>query len=381
MPSIHTRRCTIDRRTDKTMYDTVVEEAQAMGDTNLGAHEINSTFFPAKPDQKGNIYYQKADGTPFVATFIAEIGSEAQGTWMAAYPKNTPPAFKLPYSDVTSKSHKMVLALRCPTGAPEPLRTMYRDGVAVCDGIREHDEVREGKKGEHFDITDWITCEEGGEITVDKMFLLARLDQTYQVPHGNNTNTSSPASRTPRPRITKVGSATNPTTLSDGAPDVEEMEATEVTERKVGDHYPPDDLPDHRGPYFAHDKAKLVQRDYKDVDGNLIAPHELYSKLTEGTLVLVTVSLVKYVITNQKSEKGEAKADRKVYHVLVDRLKILDHGDGEAWNPPIPALPERRYYSPATPKRGRDVAADAAFDGFGSRSSPSPSKRPKRNLK
>ncbi|KAJ6579456.1 hypothetical protein B0H10DRAFT_2198681 [Mycena sp. CBHHK59/15] len=181
MPSIHTRRCTIDRRTDKTMYDTVVEEAQAMGDTNLGAHEINSTFFPAKPDQKGNIYYQKADGTPFVATFIAEIGSEAQGTWMAAYPKNTPPAFKLLYSDVTSKSHKMVLALRCPTGAPEPLRTMYRDGVAVCDGIREHDEVREGKKGEHFDITDWITCEEGGEITVDKMFLLARLDQTYQM--------------------------------------------------------------------------------------------------------------------------------------------------------------------------------------------------------
>ncbi|KAJ6615716.1 hypothetical protein B0H10DRAFT_2435314 [Mycena sp. CBHHK59/15] len=163
--------------------------------------------------------------------------------------------------------------------------------------------------------------------------------------------------------ITKVGSATNPTTLSDGAPDVEEMEATEVTERKVGDHYPPDDLPDHRGPYFAHDKAKLVQRDYKDVDGNLIAPHELYSKLTEGTLVLVTVSLVTYVITNQKSEKGEAKADRKVYHVLVDRLKILDHGDGEAWNPPIPALPERRYYSPATPKRGRDVAAEMALLG------------------
>ncbi|KAJ6600086.1 hypothetical protein B0H10DRAFT_1958891 [Mycena sp. CBHHK59/15] len=42
------------------MYDTFVEEAQA-------AHDINSTFFPAKPDQKGNIYYQKADGTPFVA--------------------------------------------------------------------------------------------------------------------------------------------------------------------------------------------------------------------------------------------------------------------------------------------------------------------------
>jgi hypothetical protein len=96
----------------------------------------------------------------------------------------------------------MVLALRCPTGVPEPLCTMYRDGVAVCDSIRAYDEEREGEKGEvcincqcssldshpsvvwvqQFEITDWITCEPGDEITVDKMVLLARLDQTYEVP-------------------------------------------------------------------------------------------------------------------------------------------------------------------------------------------------------
>jgi hypothetical protein len=56
------------------------------------------------------------------------------------------------------------------------------------------------------------------------------------------------------------------------------------TERKVGDTYSPDCLPDHRGPYFAHQDSKLVQRDYKDLDGDLIAPHELYENLTEGTL-------------------------------------------------------------------------------------------------
>ncbi|KAJ7092166.1 hypothetical protein C8R44DRAFT_990312 [Mycena epipterygia] len=370
MPSALTRRCTIDRRTEKTMYDTFVEEAQALGDTNLGTHEINRTFLPTPPD-KGNIYYENIDGAPFVATFIAEIGSEAQGTWMAAYPKIPPPDFKLPYNDVTSKSHKMVLALRCPTGAPEPLRTMYRDGVAVCDSIRVHDEECEAQNGEHFEITDWITCAKGDENTVDKMILLARLGQTYEVSYGN----SSPASGTPRRmRVTKVGSATN----SDSTSDDVQMEAGPV--RKVGDTYPPDRLPDHQGPYFAHEKATLIQRDYKDVDGTLIAPHELYSKLTEGTLVLLTVSLVTYVITGQKNDKGELKADKKVYHVLVDRLKILDHGDGNAWNPPVPALPERRY-SPATPKRGRDGAADAAFDNFGSKSSPSPSKKARRSAK
>ncbi|KAJ7488489.1 hypothetical protein B0H11DRAFT_1077136 [Mycena galericulata] len=105
------------------------------------------------------------------------------------------------------------------------------------------------------------------------------------------SNTSSSASRTTRRRITKVGSTTNPAPASDDVADVD-MEATQVAERKVVDRYPPDQLPDHQGPYFAHERAKLVQWDYKDVDGTLIAPHELYSKLTEGTLVLLTVSLV-----------------------------------------------------------------------------------------
>ncbi|KAF8124026.1 hypothetical protein K438DRAFT_1791939 [Mycena galopus ATCC 62051] len=222
---------------------------------------------------------------------------------------------------------------------------MYRDGVAVCDSVRAHDEEREVQKHENFEITDWISCDEGDENTADKIILLARLDQTYEVPHA-----------TTMPARTLAG----------------ELQSCHIAERKVGDHYPPDLLPDHQGPYFAHEKAKLVQRDYRDADGTLIAPHELYSKLTEGTLVLLTVSFATYVITNQPGRK-----DRKVYHVLVDRLKILDHGDGDAWDPPVPALPERRY-SPATPKRGRDDAADAAFDSFGSKSSPSPAKKSRR---
>ncbi|KAJ6631914.1 hypothetical protein B0H10DRAFT_2206319 [Mycena sp. CBHHK59/15] len=365
MPSALTRHCTIDCKTDKTMYDTFIKEAEALGDTNLGAHKI----FPAKPDQKGNIHFEKAALLSWqILSRKSDLRLRELG-WQPIQKTLLHLNFdSQPYTDMTSKSHKMVLALRCPTGAPEPLRTMYRDGVAVCDAICARDEEHEGEKGEQFEITDWISCGKGDENTVDKMILLAWLDQTYEIPHSNNTDTSSRSSRTPRRMITKVGSAT---TSCDGAADVD-MEAMQVTKRKVGDYYPPDQLPDHQGPYFAHNKAKLVQRDYKDVDGTLIAPCELYSKLTEGTLVLVTVSLVTYIITDQKNEKGDPKPDKKIYHVLVDRLRILDHGDGEAWNPPVPALPECRYYSPATPKRGRDAAANAAFDGFGSKSLPSP---------
>jgi hypothetical protein len=85
-------------------------------------------------------------------------------------------------------------------------------------------------------------------------------------------------------------------------------------ERKIGDKYPPSKLSDHRGLYFAHDKAELVQRDYTDKDGKLIAPEELYATLTEGTLVLVVrvVSLATYVIRDQKTESGVSPPGKKV---------------------------------------------------------------------
>ncbi|KAJ6573741.1 hypothetical protein B0H10DRAFT_2104336, partial [Mycena sp. CBHHK59/15] len=51
-----------------------------------------------------------------------------------------------------------------------------------------------------------------------------------------------------------------------------------------------------------------------------------------------------------KSDKGTPLKDKKVYlHVLVDRLKVLDRGDAEPWAPP---------------RRGRDDAADTAFNTF-----------------
>ncbi|KAJ7690512.1 hypothetical protein B0H17DRAFT_1201637 [Mycena rosella] len=114
-------------------------------------------------------------------------------------------------------------------------------------------------------------------------------------------------------------------------------------------------LPEVQGPFYALDKARLFQRDYRDVNNSLIAPWELTTKLVEGTLVLV-------------------------YHVQVDKLRILDPGNGEPSTPPVPALPERRFSLSTLSKRSpRDDAADAAFDSFGTKSSsPSPNKKSRR---
>jgi hypothetical protein len=36
------------------------------------------------------LYYEKADGTPFVASLVAEIASQEQGTYLSACPKSLP---------------------------------------------------------------------------------------------------------------------------------------------------------------------------------------------------------------------------------------------------------------------------------------------------
>ncbi|KAJ7663353.1 hypothetical protein DFH06DRAFT_1324822 [Mycena polygramma] len=281
-------------------------------------------------------------------------------------------------TDANSKSHRMVLALRCPTGATPELSAIFQNGLATCDGLRGKDEAVEAANGEHYDVTECIVCGEHG-LDADTV-LLARLHPTYEVPHSSTgIKDSSTSPRTPRrQRISKVDPAAKSPEQPDEMTDAGTV-PQEPTERKIGDKYPPSKLSDHRGPYFAHDKAELVQRDYTDKDGKLIAPEELYATLTEGTLVLVVVSLATYVIRDQKTESGASLPDKKIYHVLINRLKVLDRGDAQPWSPPVPEIPEARVYTPMTPqRRARDDDADTAFNAFGSKSSPSPSKRPRR---
>ncbi|KAJ7753483.1 hypothetical protein B0H16DRAFT_1834539 [Mycena metata] len=58
-----------------------------------------------------------------------------------------------------------------------------------------------------------------------------------------------------------------------------------------------------------------------------------------------------------------------LFHLLVDKLKILDHGNGDAWTPPVPKMPDQRE---SFKRRSRDEATDAAFNNF-SAATPSPS--------
>lgn len=60
---------------------------------------------------------------------------------------------------------------------------------------------------------------------------------------------------------------------------------------EAGATYDPNLLPDHRGDYFQHPKARLIQQDYTDINKNLIAPWKTYEALPVGTVVLINAAV------------------------------------------------------------------------------------------
>ncbi|KAJ6450881.1 hypothetical protein C8R45DRAFT_946493 [Mycena sanguinolenta] len=135
---------------------------------------------------------------------------------------------------------------------------------------------------------------------------------------------------------------------------------------------------DEKRPTFDwHCQTQARQREPKSIRG-------LPANRSGHIKFLVMLKFVTYVMKDQKNE-GEPQPDKKagafnfdslcIYHALIDKLRILDYGNGAKFMPPVPTAPKSRL-SPQTPtKRQGDAAADAAFDRFGCKTSQSPTKR------
>ncbi|KAJ7865818.1 hypothetical protein B0H13DRAFT_1898378 [Mycena leptocephala] len=109
-----------------------------------------------------------------------------------------------------------------------------------------------------------------------------------------------------------------------------------------------------------HQESKVVQRDYRDTDGDLIAPHEHYEKLTEGTLFSAQITLHTNIF-NGKSGYPRKRSlffyhCIQMYHINVDRLLIHDKGYGEPSAPDVPFMPSS---GTATPRSVRVLSGMA----------------------
>ncbi|KAJ7938696.1 hypothetical protein B0H13DRAFT_1851282 [Mycena leptocephala] len=183
--------------------------------------------------------------------------------------------------------------------------------MTAVDGVRAKDAEVE-KQGE---VTEWTYRADGAEDQLSDIMQL-RLAPTYEAPKSHTKSGSLKTSPSKsRPRHQRKTPA---------APEDVEMEnenevtaTTQKVERRVGDTYPP--------------TFCLTTRDYRGVDGELIAPAELYTELTEGTLFSAQITLHTYI--------WPGSPRNKIYHIYIERLKVLDKGYGDAWSPKIPEMP------------------------------------------
>ncbi|KAF8170545.1 hypothetical protein K438DRAFT_1982692 [Mycena galopus ATCC 62051] len=342
MPSLGTRRNQVNAD-GTTIYENVLEMLQKSESTNLGSHEFGETF-DRKFDSSGHYgsFYLTKNNLKFTANIVAEIGSQEEGTWLAAYPKNWP-ADKLPLTD-SSGAYRMVIAARCPTDTIKEIEEYFGDGLATADGVRSVDHKQEVADHQKFFVTEWVTRPDKQRHLPGNILVL-HLPSTYEVAPSSNAQRTSPTNGgTECPRNTKsrrAAEAQSPTQSEDA-----EMGASvaPITEnRKIGDLYDPNLFPEHRGDWFRHSSnVKIVQRDIRDEDDKLIAPFELREKLTEGTLFCATLSLKTYVWPESKT-----------YHMYIERLKILDQGSGDPWSYPIPT---------STPSKKRTRNLESAVD-------------------
>jgi len=141
---------------------------------------------------------------------------------------------------------------------------------------------------------------------------------------------------------------------------------------QVGAYYPLEMLPDHRGDYFQHEHAKLLQHEIFDVDDKLIPPWEMYKNLKIRTVILVETTLICWHIPDcdgsgsggsakkivrpafhDNFEEFTVKKKLQIYQIQGHRLRILSESDEpiETREPPILIHPSTESTSSTSPRK------------------------------
>ncbi|KAJ3853200.1 hypothetical protein EV368DRAFT_64302 [Lentinula lateritia] len=82
-------------------------------------------------------------------------------------------------------------------------------------------------------------------------------------------------------------------------------------------------MPDFGGRLFALKRAKLLQPDWRDINGRLIVPWNNHSSLRPGTLVVANISIRTFTVRS----RGPHQPERKVYQALINHLQVVAESD------------------------------------------------------
>lgn len=89
MPISYSTRRNKLRSDGTTLYGRLADTVNKMDTASLVNHEFGVTFH-RNVDEDGKFIGYVSEGRKFSVNIVAEVGSEEEGTWLAAYPKKLP---------------------------------------------------------------------------------------------------------------------------------------------------------------------------------------------------------------------------------------------------------------------------------------------------
>ncbi|PPR06558.1 hypothetical protein CVT24_001578 [Panaeolus cyanescens] len=286
----------------------------------------------------------------YLGTAISAKGNHYMGT--AKHPKHI--------TDDTSV--KDVIVLRTPTGAPEGslTQTWFQNQLAGLEEIMDSDAKDNTTDSNKVAVSEFLASSVApahdpnggrGRPFNDRALIKITMPNKYKVPKPVADKAGQPTSTTMlnKKRNLLAEEPVNETGIDNVA--VESDETLSETESSledpdtnssppsygIGALYDPGLLPDHGGPLFMHQKARLVQLDMRDEDDNLIMPWQVYDKLRPGTIVLVDTTLVCWHIFDGNNNLVRRHG---AYQIQGHRLKVLSPSYEPREDYPVPAFPQ-----------------------------------------
>ncbi|KAF8995638.1 hypothetical protein BDQ17DRAFT_1330452 [Cyathus striatus] len=268
-------------------FDLLYQELFKYDEHSTPAHrglEYGENFLSTYESDSKRIFFGKdleTNMTKTIFMFFGQVASKNLGTKMSAKGNNT----KGPITDSTHV--KDVLVIQPPDLATPQLQSAYNNQIALLY------DAYQVEKNTHSDFHN--------------------IYNRFEIPTNNPSNEANFV-----PKKKKLSLLPPNKMVIDSEPTPKQATAS-----KAENFYEPSNLPDYQGSYYQLNKAKLVQQDFKDVNGSPIRPWEVHDKLRPGTLVVIDASLIEWIIP----DCFNPSLLQKTFQLIIKNLQVFAKSD------------------------------------------------------
>ncbi|KAJ3850139.1 hypothetical protein EV368DRAFT_66849 [Lentinula lateritia] len=317
------------------IYDCLVNTFSSMGSSAIANADVNNTFFRYIPNglKSDCQYYHDSECAEYSGNLFGEILGQAHGTFVGARGNHYPgPNASKPNQITDNTKTRCSIVLGCPSFAPVHLKDIWHNQLCTFIDIykSEADSVNMANVKEIVKPISPGQDADAITLTGGLMYTIPKRKNLLKERVSSDSQPAVARSFKKRPltgqdmQTARIDSNLG-TRHNDVSKGVQPDPPVWPSDREIypGAEYDHRLMPDFGGQLFALNRAKLVQPDWRDVNGNLITPWSNHTSLRPGTLVVANISIRTFIVRSNNSRNP----DRKVYQALINHLQVVAESD------------------------------------------------------